>query len=121
LGRHYCWAGLGAVPPRSSSNNLILPTGNTNFFASLPQKQFLFPAAQVGELIIAAAAKNGGDLTPAQLKRLQLAREEKLCVMLAALLRRWVEEDFQGFKVCEGMVIFARWGGAFRATLDPEP
>ncbi len=53
----------------------------------------------MGELVIAAAARSGGDLTPAQMRRLQLAREERLCVMLAALLRRWVEEDYAGFKV----------------------
>lgn len=54
---------------------------------------------QVGELVIAAAARHGGDLTPAQLNRLQRVREDKLCIMLGALLRRWVEEDYQGFKV----------------------
>lgn len=52
----------------------------------------------VGELVIAAAARHGGDLTPAQLNRLQRVREDKLCIMLGALLRRWVEEDYQGFK-----------------------
>ncbi|KAK9815321.1 hypothetical protein WJX72_001695 [[Myrmecia] bisecta] len=52
----------------------------------------------VGELMIAAAARNGGDLSAGQMKKLQIAREERLAVLLNALLRRWVEGDQEGFK-----------------------
>ena len=51
----------------------------------------------VGELMIAAAARHGGDFSPEQLRRVQSAREERLAVLLTALLRRWVEGDAAGF------------------------
>lgn len=53
----------------------------------------------VGELIIAAAAKSGGDLSQTELKALQHIRVEKLVVNLRALLARYVEGDQQGFKM----------------------
>ncbi|EIE18163.1 DnaJ-domain-containing protein [Coccomyxa subellipsoidea C-169] len=56
----------------------------------------------VGELMIALAARSGGDFQPGQMKRLQAARQERLVVMLNALLRRYVEGDEQGFR--EAMV-----------------
>ena len=51
----------------------------------------------VGELMLA-----GPDLNPAGLRRMQAAREAQLEVLLAALLRRWVEGDEVGFR--ESMV-----------------
>ncbi|KAL4451590.1 hypothetical protein ABPG75_007252 [Micractinium tetrahymenae] len=59
----------------------------------------------VGELMLAAAARHGGDFQPAQLKRIQHAREEKLAVLLGALLRRYVEGDAVGFR--ESMAVEA--------------
>lgn len=52
--------------------------------------------------MLAAAARHGGDFQPSQLKRIQVAREEKLAVLLGALLRRYVEGDAVGFKVRVG-------------------
>ncbi|KAL4428793.1 hypothetical protein ABPG77_005231 [Micractinium sp. CCAP 211/92] len=52
----------------------------------------------VGELRLAAAARQGGDLQPTQMRRIQHAREEKLAVLLGALLRRYVEGDAVGFR-----------------------
>lgn len=45
------------------------------------------------------SGRNGGDFKPGELKKLQKAREERLAVLLNALLRRWVEGDQHGFKV----------------------
>ncbi|CAL8463305.1 g2839 [Coccomyxa elongata] len=52
----------------------------------------------VGELMIAVAARSGGDFHPGQMKKLQAARQERLVVMLNALLRRYVEGDVEGFR-----------------------
>lgn len=106
-----CWLMMGCAPsrhpppgphtpaqPHPPSAHIQIPPSLAALPPSLPQ---------VGELIIAAAARSGGDLTPAQLERLQLAREEKLVVMLGALLRRWVEGDCQGFRV--GLVGWCGW------------
>eukprot|EP00887_Chlorella_sp_A99_P007866 scaffold20.g7866.t1 len=52
----------------------------------------------VGELMIAAAARHGGEFSAPEARRLQVAREERLGVLLTALLRRWVEGDAEGFQ-----------------------
>jgi hypothetical protein len=50
--------------------------------------------------MLAAAARNGVEnFSMAQIRQLQVAREEHLVVMLKALLRRWEEGDEQGFMV----------------------
>ena len=51
----------------------------------------------VGELMLAAAARAGPDLTAEKMKRMQGGREAKLVVNLGALLKRYVEGDEQGF------------------------
>lgn len=53
----------------------------------------------VGELMIAAAARLGSDLTSQQLKKIQEEREAELVIMLTAILRMWVEGDEQCFIV----------------------
>jgi len=53
----------------------------------------------VGELWIAAVARNGGEMRGPQMKALQAERVDTLVVMLTALLRRWVEGDEEGFLV----------------------
>lgn len=53
----------------------------------------------VGELIIAAAARSGGELTQTELKNLQFVRVEKLAQNLRALLQRYVEGDQEGFRL----------------------
>ena len=58
--------------------------------------------------MIAAAAKSGGDLSTAAIRSLQAAREQRLAVLLAALLRRYVEGDEAGFKVHKGGWCFPR-------------
>jgi curved DNA-binding protein CbpA len=52
----------------------------------------------IGELMLAAAARAGPDLTPEKMKRMQAAREHQLATLLDALLKRYVEGDESGFK-----------------------
>jgi len=52
----------------------------------------------IGELMLAAAARAGPDLTPEKMKRLQAAREQKLVTLLNALLKRYVQGDENGFR-----------------------
>ncbi|KAH7622760.1 hypothetical protein Ndes2526B_g03599 [Nannochloris sp. 'desiccata'] len=52
----------------------------------------------IGELMLAAAARAGPDLTPEKMKGLQVAREQKLVTLLDALLKRYVEGDENGFR-----------------------
>jgi curved DNA-binding protein CbpA len=52
----------------------------------------------IGELMLAAAARAGPDLTPENMKRMQAAREQKLATLLEALLKRYVEGDETGFR-----------------------
>ena len=54
---------------------------------------------QVGELWIAAVARNGGEIRGPKMKEIQAERVELLAILLAALLRRWVEGDEDGFMV----------------------
>lgn len=53
----------------------------------------------MGELWIAAMARNGGDIRAPQMKAIQAERVELLALLLTALLRRWVEGDEEGFLV----------------------
>jgi hypothetical protein len=47
-----------------------------------------------------SAEEGGGEgLSPAELRALQAARIQRLAVLLAALLRRYVEGDAEGFEV----------------------
>jgi hypothetical protein len=55
--------------------------------------------SQVGELAIAAAARLGGEVTPAQMKAVQGVRVDKLAVNLKAVLQRFTAGDEEGFKV----------------------
>lgn len=59
-------------------------------------------SVQVGELWIAAMARNGGDIRAPQMKAIQAERVDLLAVLLNALLRRWVEGDEEGFLVRHG-------------------
>mmetsp|Transcript_11892 Transcript_11892/g.25534 ORF Transcript_11892/g.25534 Transcript_11892/m.25534 type:complete len:570 (-) Transcript_11892:2455-4164(-) len=52
----------------------------------------------VGELAIAAVARNSGNISQAELKRIQQVRVEKLAVNLKATLARYVQGDVDGFK-----------------------
>lgn len=52
----------------------------------------------IGELMLAAAARAGPDLTPEKMKRMQTAREQQLATLLDALLKRYVEGDETGFR-----------------------
>jgi len=52
----------------------------------------------IGELALAAAAKAGKDLSAAKMRELQVQREHSLAINLAALVRRYVEGDEQGFQ-----------------------
>eukprot|EP00884_Botryococcus_braunii_P015416 jgi/Botrbrau1/2558/Bobra.0079s0044.1 len=51
----------------------------------------------VGELAITAAVRSGMTFSEEQMKAFQAAREQRLTVLLKALLRRWVEGDAEGF------------------------
>jgi hypothetical protein len=57
------------------------------------------PPAQVGELVLAAAARLGRDATPETIRRLQGAREEGLVQGLKEMLQPWVEGEEELFKV----------------------
>eukprot|EP00891_Asterochloris_glomerata_P009342 jgi/Astpho2/9342/Aster-07279 len=52
----------------------------------------------LGELMIAATARSGGDLDTNQLMKLQHIREQKLVINLASYLKRWSQGDQQGFR-----------------------
>lgn len=54
---------------------------------------------QVGELWIAAMARNGGEMRGPKMKQIQAERVDLLAILLTALLRRWVEGDEEGFLV----------------------
>lgn len=75
----------------------------------------------IGELMIAVAARSGGELNIAELKAAQAARVEHLVVMLNALLRRWVEGDEQGFKEAmhaeAHMLVDTSYGSLLLATI----
>lgn len=53
----------------------------------------------IGELLIANAAKNAGELTSADMKRDQAVRVARLSVNLKALLVRYTQGDEAGFKL----------------------
>ncbi|GFR42214.1 hypothetical protein Agub_g3105 [Astrephomene gubernaculifera] len=53
----------------------------------------------VGELLIAAAARNGGEITGPEAAREQLGRVQQLSVNLRAILKRYTQGDVEGFKL----------------------
>lgn len=53
----------------------------------------------VGELMITASARHGGELTAGELRRMQDARVQRLTVNVKAMLRRHVEGDAAGFRL----------------------
>ncbi|MEW5319507.1 MAG: hypothetical protein WDW38_010652 [Sanguina aurantia] len=71
----------------------------------------------VGELMMAAAARTGGDLTAAEMKGLQHARLDKLTVNLTIILKRWVAGDCDGFKLAMTAEAEKLVGASFGETM----
>ncbi|MEW5303952.1 MAG: hypothetical protein WDW36_006596 [Sanguina aurantia] len=71
----------------------------------------------VGELMMAAAARTGGDLTAAEMKHLQHARLDKLTVNLTIILKRWVAGDCDGFKLAMTAEAEKLVGASFGETM----
>lgn len=80
------------------SEGLDVPFMDSSEFFSM-----LFGSEQfehfVGELVIATAAKSGGDITQQEMRRAQQARVERLAVDLNAMLKRYVAGDPGGFTI----------------------
>ncbi|KXZ52148.1 hypothetical protein GPECTOR_10g777 [Gonium pectorale] len=75
----------------------------------------------VGELLIALAARSGGELTAADMTREQGVRVQKLCVNLIALLKRYTQGDEEGFTLAmreeAGRLVGASFGETMLHTI----